>query len=288
MSTVLILALSLLAAGSPSQGESEWEEIFHEAGPDGTVTSVWATGRQDWFVGGKWGVARSSGAGIERTAIRGRGILGLFGEAPSSVFALGYDELVLHFDGRTWNQEHIRQQPRRPGRGADLLYSAFYEGATTTPTIVAFGTSMVLVRRAPSTWTLPPDSEKETLLDLAQGGRRDIERPTNCDRAGWFWLGKDRGFFDCHDGRAFLVDAGKVTPKGKLPRACMRSFDALTSGRGEIYASCSGGTIWRTDGQFWRSVRPPKRLRDIPSIAIADGCIFIAGEQSMWRSCQPL
>src|SRR3954468_8794557 len=144
-SPLVALATSLLAVASPAPGEPAWEEIFNGGGSDGTVTSVWAASPQDWFVGGKWGVARSTKTGIERTPIKGRGILGLFGQTPSSVFAFGYDELVLHFDGKRWLEEHITPQPPTGTRAADLLYSAFYLTRAATAPIVAFGTSLVLV-----------------------------------------------------------------------------------------------------------------------------------------------
>ena len=89
----------------------------------------------------------------------------------------------------------------------------------------------------------------------------------------------------CHDRRAFLLQAGTITPKGTIPQKCYRSFDSLTYANGDIYASCSGGTLWKTEGQAWRPIAPPKTLREIPAISFADGCLFVASGRSVWRRC---
>ena len=287
MTAIIALALSVIAAASPERGYGPWEVVFDGGTTDGTVTSVWAVGARDWFAAGRWGVARSTPTGVERTANKGRGVLGLWGQTPSSVYAFGYDETVLHFDGHEWAKEHMgATQSRRPKKGADLLYSAFTSETVPGAPIVAFGMSLVLVKDGASSWKVPTEPERAKLLDLGQGGRRDFALPPGCDRAGWFWLGKDRGSFYCHDGRAFMFDAGRVSPKGRLPAACRTAFDALTSGRGELCASCSGGTMWRTEGEAWRSVSPPKRLKDIPALSVTDDCMFVGAERFVWRSCR--
>jgi hypothetical protein len=122
------------------------------------VSGVWALGRDDWFASGKWGVAKASKAGIERHATAGTSVLGLFGEAPNSVYALGADELIMHFDGHRWIEEHKGPTPKRPGRGADLLHSAFYSAAAGT-SMVAFGPSLALERQSNGTWVAPPKDE---------------------------------------------------------------------------------------------------------------------------------
>jgi len=42
--------------------------------------------------------------------------------------------------------------------------------------------------------------------------------------------------FNCRDGRSFIFDDGKVTPKGELPRDCMRALTDVTWGQGELDA----------------------------------------------------
>jgi hypothetical protein len=278
--SLLLAVPSSAAAPAPPS----WEKVFEGTTSDRFVTALHATGRDDWFMGGGWGVARVSKSLVVRENTRGRAVLGLFYDGPNSVFALGTDELVLHYDGKSWTQEHLGPAPKRPGRGADLLHSAFYVDASSDAPLAAFGPWLVLVRQTNGAWTLPPEPERERLSNRGELGP-EIKRPPKCDAAGWDWIGKDNGVFFCHDRRAFLFEAGTITPKGTIPRQCYRSFDSLTYANGDIYASCSEGTLWKTEGQLWRSIAPPKRLKEIPAVSVADGCVFVASGRSVWRSC---
>jgi len=69
-------------------------------------------------------------------------------------------ELVLHFDGKGWIQEHVGPAPKRPGRGADLLHAAFYVSAAADAPLVAFGPWLVLVRQTNRSWALQPEPER--------------------------------------------------------------------------------------------------------------------------------
>ena len=281
----MVLAICVVASApvtKPGSG-SGWEKVFSAPGADGWISSVWATGRDDWFAGGGWGVVRGSKVGLEREGTPGRAVLGFVVEGPGSVFALGQDELILHFDGERWTEEHHGPDPKRSGRGADLLHSGFRDGTPDAP-LVAFGPWLVLVRQNEGRWTLPPEPERNRLSLLGELGP-EIKRPAKCDAAGWRWIGKNKGAFFCHDRRAFIFDSGVVTPKGTMPRQCQTTIDSLVFARGEIYASCAHGTLWRTDGMTWRPVAAPKGLKEIPSVSVTDDCIFVAGGHSVWRSC---
>ena len=125
--SLLLAVPSSAAAPAPPN----WEKVFEGTSSDRFITALHATGRDDWFMGGGWGVARASKSLVVREDTRGRAVLGLFYDGPNSVFALGTDELILHYDGKSWTQEHLGPAPKRPGRGADLLHSAFYMGASS-------------------------------------------------------------------------------------------------------------------------------------------------------------
>ncbi len=281
MTSAALALCVLLWTAPPGIAPVGWEMLFKTTGHKEWITSVLAFGRDQWVVGGVWGLARPTSSGVERTTTSPRAVLGLLGAAPDSVFALGDDELVMRWDGKRWLEEHVGPKPKRSGRGADLVYSGFYED-TGRP--VAFGVSLVLIRRADGTWELPPVPTAKRLLDLGQLGP-SVSLPEKCDKAGWFWLGKDRGMFDCHDGRSFIFDAGKVTPKGKLPVECRRAFNAVTFGQGELYASCGPGKIWKTNGENW-GLHANFKGAKVGAISVTERCVFVAGTRAVWRSCK--
>ncbi|MDB4982890.1 MAG: hypothetical protein JWM82_3642, partial [Myxococcales bacterium] len=90
---------------------------------------------------------------------------------------------------------------------------------------------------------------------------------------------------DCHDGRSFIFDAGKVTPKGKLPVECRRAFNAVTFGQGELYASCGPGKIWKTNGENW-GLHANFKGAKVGAISVTERCVFVAGTRAVWRSCK--
>jgi hypothetical protein len=282
----LALVATLASAGSTSYGAigPTWEAVFQGTGPDDWVYVVHATSRDSWFLGGKWGVAKGNKAGIVREATPGRAVLGLFFEGADSLYALGRDELILHFDGKKWVEEHVGPKPKRPGRGADTLYMAYYGNPSSNAPIVAIGPSLVLVRQSNGTWKDPPGADRERLLEVGQLGPK-ITRPAKCDAAGWRWLGRSIGAFFCHDRRTFIFDSGTLTAKGKMPERCEATINSIVYAKGEIYASCGAATLWKTEGQTWGQVPPPKELKEIPSISVADDCLFVAGGHGVWRSC---
>jgi hypothetical protein len=281
MVSALSLALFLAASGTGSTPGPAWEKIFETQGAKERISSVWATGPNDWFAGGVMGLARATKDGVERTPTAPRAVLGLLGQAPNSVFAFGDDELVMRFDGKKWTQEHVGSKPKRPGRGADLLYFGFHADAQ----LAAAGVSLLLVRRADGTWVEPPEPERKRLLDLGQQGP-PAPLPMKCDKAGWIWLGKGKGFFRCHDRRSFTVEDGKLTPQGKVPIDCTRGFNALAFGQGELFASCGPGKVWKTHGETWKLFASFKGAK-IGALSVTESCVFVGGTRAIWRSCQP-
>jgi hypothetical protein len=250
---------------------------------------VAAVGRDEWFIGIEGAVAKVTNGNIERYATAPRQTEGLFVASRGDVYALGDGELVVHHDGKKWITEHVGAPPPRPrrrGTGApDMLRAGYFDGET----LVAVGPSLVMVRQAAGSWVYPPAAERQKLWD-AGGSGPQISKPPKCYLAGWHWLGKDRGFFYCHDRRAFVWEAGALTPKGKMPRQCDDSLNAVVEDAGEIYAACNRATLWKTQGaEAWQPIQPPTEegLKDIPSMAGAAGCLFVAGPRSVWRSCHP-
>lgn len=277
-----------IAANSNSPANPEWEKVF-DATSHGAVGTLKATGRETWIAGGPWGLATANGSDTTVEPTHGHAVLGLFVESPTSAYAFGEGELIWHFDGKRWTEEHVGPLPPRTKRRpfADhLLYLSYYNGAAPHGPLVAFGLSLVLVKQPDGTWAPPPDVDKNKLLELGQLGPQ-VSRPEKCDPAGWHWFGRNRGALYCHDRRTFVFDTDRVIPKGKLPSACYDGLHSLVEAKGELYASCSTRTLWKTEGEAWRRIDPPKEKgpKEIPSISVADGCLFIAGTKSVWRRC---
>lgn len=287
MATAVIIA-ALLLAGSTGRGGAAspaWEKVFEEVGSNDWISTVRATSPKEFLVAGAKGVARVRDTGaVERRATGGNAVLGIFGDDSKDLFALGVGELVLHFDGETWTEEHIAPGATpRPRKGEDLLQSAFFQA--DAPGVVAFGPRLVLVRQADSTWVRPTAKERGRLSDIGQGGPQDFSRPPGCDPDSWFWLGRNFAWFGCQDGRTFLFQGGKVVPKGKKPSLC-RTLTTVAVGGSEIYASCANGTLWKTNGESWRALPPPPdKSKAFRSISVNGGCAFVAGRKAVWRWC---
>ena len=288
VSCLLNLAALLCVAGqtSPPPSARQWEKVF-DGGARDWVYAVAAVGRDDWFIAVEGAVTRMTKGNIERYATAPRQAEGLFVASRDDVYALGDGELVVHHDGKKWTTEHVGAPPPRPrrrGTGApDMLQGAYLGGAT----LVAVGPSLVVVRQPDGSWVYPSKAERQQLWDAGGSGPR-ISKPPKCQLAGWHWLGKNRGFFYCHDRRAFVWDAGALTPKGKIPRQCDDSLNAVVEEAGEFYAACNQATVWKTEGaEAWRAIQAPKEtgLKEIAFMAGADGCLFVAGPRAVWRSC---
>jgi len=111
LSTVLFsIALFGTASAVAKPAATSWEPVFQgEKGPEGWVSAVVATARDDFFVSGGWGITRSTSGRLERRDTPGHAIFGLVdanpdgsasaGEQPDGVFAgtLGKASVVACF-----------------------------------------------------------------------------------------------------------------------------------------------------------------------------------------------
>ena len=280
--------LTVIAASGTSATPLAWDKVF-DGSSLGWVSTVEAIGRNTWIAGGAWGLATTVDARTSVESTRGHGVLGLFVESPISVYAFGEGELIWHFDGVKWSEEHAGPLPPRGQRrpfSQHMLYLSYFPGAAPNGPLVAFGLSLVLVKQPDRTWAPPPEFDRQRLLHVGQQGPA-ISLPSKCASAGWHWFGRDRGAISCHARRVFIVDTGKLTPKGKMPNECHDTINSLVESGGELYASCRTLTLWKTDGEQWRRIDAPKEqgLKEIPSLSVADGCLFAGGNKSVWRSC---
>ncbi len=186
--TIALLGTTTSAAGTP---RTPWETVFEgERGPDGWVSGVAALARDDFFVAGGWGITRATAGRVERRDTPGHAIFGLVDANPDGIFALGAGELVLHFDGKTWTEEHAGAAvPPRTKSANTLLYSAFQ--TCSDPNEIAFGPKLVLERQRDLSWRAASGDDRERLWDLVRGWASSaVARPSRCDAGSWFWLGK--------------------------------------------------------------------------------------------------
>jgi hypothetical protein len=296
-SILLLLAASdtPTSRATPPSSRGSWEKVF-DGGTDFLIGAVHAASRDAWIAGGSRGVVTGSGRGIKVDSTHDRAVLGFFADGPASVYAVGQGELIWRFDGNAWTEEHVgRLAPKgRDGgirRGADLLHFAYRESASPSAPLVALGPSLVLVRQPDGTWTKPAEPDRVRLWKLGQLGPSELAgRPAKCDALAWRWIRTNLAMFFCADRRAFLYEGAAVTAKGKMPPQCGPSTTSIAHAAGELFASCASSTLWRTSGETWHEIPgpPDKRLKEIPSLSVADGCLFVAGDHAVWRSCGPL
>jgi len=284
-----LATLALAVWSSVAAPESRWQKVYEATGPRGWIADIRAIGRDDLFVAGEWGVTRITAHGVERHETGDRGIVRLFADGADDVFAVGVGDVILHFDGRSWAEEHVGPHPDRPmGSKRDLLHTVFFRSDTPRSTMVAVGPEHVLERRDDGSWSAPPERERERLF-LASVG--DPLPAPGCHGGPWFWLGKSRAWFACDDLRTFSYDRGTITPTGKRPASC-RSLSGATMSNGESYIACGDGHLWAVRGQSWQPMsRPddqsPDRDREYGAISAAGKCVFLAGRRTVWKRCDP-
>ena len=229
---------------------------------------------------------RTTGAARRRSSsFPGKVILDFGPRDTGKPFALGSDQFVARLDGTTWVQEHEGHSPapdRRRGQYSDDLFAAGYLETTSDAPLVAFGPYAVLTRQSNGSWTSPADSDRARLRDLAILGPQPKEL-SGCAGAGWLWLGRNLGWVTCEDNRAFLRDADKIEPLGKLPGGCRFQISASAFARGTVYAGCGSRGLWKSTGGGWQSVPAPKGVR---SISLTTHCMFVATRRAIWRKCE--
>jgi len=286
LSTVLLTIALWGTASSVAGPGTSWEAVFQgEKGPDGWVSAVVATGRDDFFVSGGWGITRATSGRLERRDTPGHAIFGLVDSKPDGIFALGAGELILHFDGKAWVEEHAGAAvPPRTKSADTLLYSAFR--TCSEPNVIAFGPKLIL-QRHDSSWRGVSGAEREAFWDLVRGWPSlGATRPSRCDAGSWFWLAKGVAWSTCQDGRTFEVDCGNLTSRARQPAKC-RTLSAAALAAGRIYASCANGTLWEVTSDSWRALSPPKAAgKELGSISVVDDCLFVAGARTVWRRCR--
>jgi hypothetical protein len=260
--------------------EPIWEKLYEVSGPKSFIFGVWASKSSDWFVGGSeliWGDT----AGVHHESRPEWFVEGFGMDDRGALLALGYDRLVLRFNHGKWIQEHLDRKDPNPRHRGILLsaQSLTFDGRSM---FLAFGSGPALVRQLDGSWTDVLWEKRAALLNLTATGPPDLKKPAGCYLAGWEWLGPNQGWFDCHDGRAFMVNGNVVTPKGRLPKACALYVTRSAQRSGELYATCAEGTLWKTTEQTWKRIRTPVGM---DTLALTDRCIFATTKKALWRSC---
>jgi hypothetical protein len=281
-----IVAVALALGASRTGGSSEppgWERLYEVAEKDARLSAVWADDAGTWVAGGKGVLVRGGPAGLEREPVGERTIVGLSSDGRGGVFAVGWDELVLHFDGKKWVEEHFKAGPPKGKRGRhneDLLQHVADLPARARPALVAYGPWLVLIRQPDGSWRQPPENERYDLVMLAQTGPR-TGRPAGCAGADWDWLANDRSLFSCHDNRAFLNSGGQAKELGVLPRECQAGIRPSAIRGSEVFTLCDGH-IWRSAVNQWKRVTAPERIQ---AFTVAGRCIYVATNGAVSQHC---
>jgi hypothetical protein len=280
--TMAWLAVGL---GAPARAAPAWEKLYEPIVEGATLGAVWAD-ESGWFAGGDGVLVGGRDATARAQLSTKRNVTGFAGTDRVRLFALGFNELVLRFDGDRWIEEHFVADPPRGRRGRDLpelLQFATVLTVGVTPSTVAFGPWLVLLRHDDDgTWHHLPEVEREQALRLADDGPA-FRRPAGCALASWSWVTPAQGMFSCHDGRAFAYRAGQLTPLGRLPgRRCRGVLDHPRLHRGTAYTICDG-RLWRSTEGRWARLPGPERTRDF---AVTDRCLYAVTPAAVWRRCE--
>lgn len=104
----------LTLGGSPAWTATELPRV-RNTGLPANVTALWGTGDSDVYAGTYGGhIYRWDGATWAQVfdgPDEGNGTIRAFGGSPDDVYALGQNETILHFDGRTWTRLQVPGPP---------------------------------------------------------------------------------------------------------------------------------------------------------------------------------
>src|SRR3954471_18047104 len=124
----------------PSSAAFTWETVLslpHD--PKHRLGNVWVFEGGEAFAVGNEIVAHCVSNGrCDITKLTGGEVLyDVWGESPTSVYAVGKLGLVMHYDGRSWTTEHPMPAARHPGDERSLLL--YRVGSFLPGTVAAFG-----------------------------------------------------------------------------------------------------------------------------------------------------
>lgn len=275
----------LLLGHSPENGvlagETGWKKVFELPDSQGSLRTVWADA-DGWITAGAQIIVMNRNGRVVSTPEPGRTILGL-ASTRDGLFALGFDQVILRFDGNRWVEEHYSALPptaTRRQRVAAILQGAHVFGAGKEAATGAYGPWRVLLRRSDHSWVDPTEADRYRMNVLAEFGP-EFPLPAACALAAWFWLDDREGWFTCHGGRSFRYNAGATTDTGKVPRTCHDGADGLAAIRKDLYLLCDG-KIWKSSGERWDLV---SGIKKVLAIAGNTHCLFAVTLGSVWQSC---
>jgi hypothetical protein len=246
-----------------------------------SLRTVWADA-DGWIAAGAQIIVMSRNGHVASTPEPGRTILGI-SSTKDGLFALGFDQAILRFDGNRWMEEHFSALPptaTHRQRVAAILQGAQVFGTGKDAATGAYGPWRVLLRRGDHSWVEPPEADRYRMNMLAEVGP-EFSRPTACALAAWFWLDDREGWFTCHGGRSFRYESGVTTDTGKVPGACHDGGDGVAAAGKDLYLLCDG-KLWKSSGERWALV---SGLKDILAIAGNTRCLFAVTLGSVWQSC---
>ena len=274
-----------MASPASTSGAFTWETVLilpHD--PKHRLGNVWVFEGGEAFAVGNEIVAHCTSNGrCDITKLTGGEVLyDVWGESPTSVYAVGKLGLVMHYDGRSWTTEHPMPAARhRSAEGSLLLYRV---GPFLPGTVAAFGPGYAL-KRVGSSWVPVEGRERDGMLRTWEGRDRPF---TSCGAqvsGGPSWHIGERGkpaWVTCGDNSAFLVRGRSVESRGRAPKACYAGALSSELFLDDLFAVC-GGRLWRNASRRWTPVATPE---EVDQLFATTTCLYALDVFGVVRHCK--
>jgi hypothetical protein len=274
----LLGAFLAAQAGTAPPG---WEKVHTVESSGGELAAILAWDDERWVAAGGDVIVHGGPHGIQSVSEPGKFIVGLGGGGKEPLLAVGSDDLILRWDGKTWAQDSFAADAAklsRMRRRQLLLQGALYPSGELP---LAFGPWRVLARQVDGRWQAPSEKERYRLMMLAQMGPTAF-RPKGCNLLQWRWLAGGDGWMTCQDRRTFVITKeGRSIDGGRLPKRCGDTLGTVAQ-RGEtVFAACGEGEVWRSGNARWERVPSP----NVDAIAVGGRCLFGVSRKTVWRNC---
>jgi hypothetical protein len=258
-----------------------WETVLslpHD--PKHRLGNVWVFEGGEAFAVGNEIIAHCTSNGTcDITMLTGGEVLwDVWGESPTSVYAVGKLGVVMHYDGRSWTTEHPMPTARHPADERSLLL--YRVGPFLPGAVAAFGPEHAF-KRDGSSWITVKGRELEGMFRTWEGRGRPF---ASCGGhlIGPTWHIGTRGnptWVTCADDSAFWVRGQTVEPRGRAPKACYAGASEVFLG--DLFAVC-GEHLWRNVGRRWSPVVTPEEFHHLFTTTT---CLYALDSYSVMRHC---
>jgi hypothetical protein len=261
-------AVPALLPVAVTDARREWSAM---ATPDGEgQRALWGSSAADVYAAGNAGVMRWNGAAWSYLdPVRWRSLYDVAGTSAASVWAVGDNGVMVHWDGAAWTglvYDGAAVQPLPLGEFAPPARRITLRGAwaAAPSTVVAVGDSGTALVFDGTAWTVRATGTTAALTDV--------------------WGSSAASFYaTTADGRILRFGAGTVAAvAGVQAPGALRAV--WGSSAGNVYAVGDGGMVYRFDGAVWTRVRLPTRATLYAVWGSSAGEVYVAGaEGALYR-----